>query len=100
VVRNGSSSRTQLLIARPRQLRSGCGGTFWPSSAPRIGPRGVQISNPWTINCGWFGGHGMPKASQQPGEPEEIPCEGSSRHPPGYGACDNSRLAGASHGLH
>ena len=28
LVRNGSSSRTQLLPTRPRRLRSGCGGTF------------------------------------------------------------------------
>ena len=25
---------------------------FWPSSAPRIGPQGVQTSHPWTANCG------------------------------------------------
>jgi len=31
---------------KPRRLRSGCGGTFWPLSAPRIGPRGVQTSLP------------------------------------------------------
>ena len=54
VVRNGSSSRTQLLSIRPGQLRSGCRGTCWPSSPPRIGPQGVQTSNPWTINCGLF----------------------------------------------
>ena len=41
---NGSSSRTQFLLKRPRQLRSGCGGTFWPSSVPRIGFWGVQTS--------------------------------------------------------
>jgi len=29
-------------------------GTFWPLSAPRIGPRGVQTSTPWTINRGLF----------------------------------------------
>ena len=34
VARNGSSSRTQFLPKRPRQLMSGCGETFWPSSAP------------------------------------------------------------------
>jgi hypothetical protein len=33
----------------------------------------------------------MPKASQQPGEPEEIPCEDSGRDPPGDGACSESR---------
>jgi len=31
-----------------------CRGTFWPSSAPRIGFRAVQTSNPWTTNCGPF----------------------------------------------
>ena len=54
MVRNASSSRTELLSTRPRQLRSGYGGTFLHLSAPRIGPRGVQTSTPWTINCGLF----------------------------------------------
>ena len=54
VVSNGSSSRTQLLPTRPRPLRSGCRGTFCPSSALRIGPWGVQTSTPWTVNCGLF----------------------------------------------
>jgi hypothetical protein len=54
VVRNGSSSRTQFLPKRPRQLGSGCGGTCCPSSVPRIGPGGVESSKPWTINCGLF----------------------------------------------
>jgi len=49
---------------------------------------------------GCFGGHGMPKASQRPGEPEEIPCEGSGRDPSGDGACSDSRVAGASQDLH
>ena len=31
---------------------------------------------------GCFGEHGIPRASQQPGEPEEIPCEGSDTDPP------------------
>jgi len=48
MVRNGSPSRTQLLPTRPRQCRSDCGGTFRHLSAPRIGPRGVQTSTPWT----------------------------------------------------
>jgi len=30
---------------------------------------------------GCFGGHGVPKASQQPGQPEEVPCEDSGRDP-------------------
>jgi hypothetical protein len=54
VVRNGSCSRTQFPSKRLRQPRSGCGGTFWPSSVLRIGFREVQTSNPWTINCGLF----------------------------------------------
>jgi hypothetical protein len=32
---------------------------------------------------GCFGGNGVPKMSQQPGELEEIPCKGSDRDPPG-----------------
>jgi len=54
MIRNGSSSKIQLLPRRPRRLRCGCGETFWPSSAPRIGPWGVQTSTPWTVNCGLF----------------------------------------------
>ena len=54
VVRNGSSSRTQFLPNRPRQFRSGCRWTSWPSSALRIGFRGVQTSNPGQKNCGLF----------------------------------------------
>jgi hypothetical protein len=37
VVRNGSYNSTQFLPKRPRQLRSGCGGTYWLSSELRIG---------------------------------------------------------------
>jgi len=48
---------------------------------------------------GYFGGHGLPKASQQPGQPEEIPRASSSRDPPGDSACRDSRVAGASQGL-
>jgi len=39
---------------KPRRLRSSCGGTFRPLSAPRIDPRGVQTSTPGTINYGLF----------------------------------------------
>jgi len=41
----------------------------------------------------------MPKASQQPEESEEIPCEGRGRDPPADGACGDSRVARASQGL-
>ena len=43
-----------------------------------------------------FEGCGLLKVSQQPGEPAEIPGEGSSRDPPWDGACGDSRVAGAS----
>jgi len=39
---------------KPRQLRTGCRGTFRSLSALRIGPRRVQTSTPGTINCGLF----------------------------------------------
>jgi hypothetical protein len=42
---------------------------------------------------GCFGGYVMLKVSQQPGELEEIPCEGSGRDPPGDGVCGDSRVA-------
>jgi len=48
---------------------------------------------------GCFEGHGLPKVSQQPGKPEEIPFEGSGRDPPGDSACGDSRVARASQGL-
>jgi len=41
----------------------------------------------------------MSKPSQQTGEPEEIPCEGTGRDPPGDGACGDNRVAGAAQGL-
>ena len=50
-----------------------------------------------TVGC--FRGHDMPKASQEPGEPEEIPCEGSGRDPPRDGACGDNRVAGVSQRL-
>jgi len=49
---------------------------------------------------GCFGGHGLPKASQQLGLSEEIPHEISGIDPPGDGACRDSRVAGASQGSH
>jgi hypothetical protein len=39
------------------------------------------------------------QVSQQPGEPEEIPCEGSGRDPPRDIACGDSIVARASQGL-
>ena len=49
---------------------------------------------------GCFEGHGLPKASQQPGEPEEIPHYSSGRDSPGDSACGDSKVAGVSQGLH
>jgi hypothetical protein len=46
-----------------------------------------------------FRSHGFPKASQQPGQSEEIPRESSGRDPPGDSACHNTRVAGESQGL-
>jgi hypothetical protein len=63
VVRNGSSS----------------GRNVWPLSAPIIVPRGVQTSTPCAINCGHYGGHGLPKASQQPRQREDTSRGFSSR---------------------
>jgi hypothetical protein len=53
-VRNGSSSRTQLLLTRTRQLRIGREGMFQHLSAPSFDPMGVQTSTNRTINCGLF----------------------------------------------
>ena len=69
-----------------------------PLSAPRIGLRGVQTSTPCTMNSGLFW-RTLLKASQQPGQPEEIPRESSGRDPPGDGACCDSIVAGAPQGL-
>jgi hypothetical protein len=46
-----------------------------------------------------FGGHGLPKASQQPGQSEEIPRESNGRDSGDDAYCDSS-VAGASEGLH
>jgi len=48
---------------------------------------------------GSFGGHGLTKASQQPGQSEEIPRESCGRDPPGDSACRDGRVARASQGL-
>jgi hypothetical protein len=56
----------------------------------RIGVQGVQTSNLAQKTVGHFGGHGVPKASQQLREPKEIPCDGNSRDLPGDGACGDS----------
>jgi hypothetical protein len=61
--------------------------------------RECRPKNPGKYTVGCFGGHGMLKASQQPGEPEEIPYENSSRDLPVDGMCGDSRVAGASQGL-
>ena len=64
----------------------------WPSVSAGLNTLDNKL---WAL----FGGHGVPRASQQPLEPEEIPCEGSGRDPPRDGACGDSRVAGASQGL-
>jgi len=62
-----------------------------------LGESRPQLPGLKTVGC--FEGHGLPKATQQPGEPEEIPLEGSGRDPPGDSACGDSTAAGASKGL-
>ena len=42
---------------------------------------------------GCFGGHGLPKATEQPGHPEEIHRESSGRDPTGDGACRDNKSA-------
>jgi len=65
----------------------------WPPRSPDLNPLDYK-----TVGC--FGGHGLPKASQQPGQSEEIPRESSGRDSPGDGAYRDSSVAGASQGLH
>jgi len=49
---------------------------------------------------GCFGGHSLPNALQQPGQPEEVARESSSTDPPeAVHACRDSRVARASHDL-
>ena len=100
VVRNVSSSRTQLLPARPRSQIVAAEEYSSVYQRLIISSQGVQTSTPWTINLSCFGGCGLLKASQQTGEPEEIPDESISRFPPGEGACHDSRGTGGSEGLH
>jgi hypothetical protein len=100
MVTNGSSSRTQFLPKS--QDASGvaaeeCSGLYQRRGLAlgesRPQPPGLKI-----VGC--FGGHGLSKASQQPGQCEEIPRESGGRDPPGDSACRDSRVAGASQGLH
>jgi len=41
-------------VQKPRRFTNGCGGTFQPLSALRIGLQRVQTSTPRSINCGLF----------------------------------------------
>ena len=40
--------------------------------------RECRPQTPGQQTVGYFGGHGVSKPSQQPGVPEEIPCEGTA----------------------
>jgi len=55
-----------------------------------------QLPGLYTVGC--FEEHALPKASQQPGQPEEISLEGS-RYVRGGGACCDSIGAEVSQGL-
>jgi len=61
----------------------------WPSGSADLKPLDNKL---WTVLEDM-------EASQQPGEPEEIPCKDSIRDLPGYSACSVSRVAGTSQGL-
>ena len=54
-----------------------------PLSARIFGHQGVQNSSTWTDNLCCFIRLGLLKASQPPGQPEEIPYESIIRDPPG-----------------
>jgi len=99
VVRNGSSSTTQFLSKSQddsgvaAEERSGlCQRRGLALGESRLQPQRLKI-----VGC--FGGNGLPKASHQPGQSEEILRESSGRDPPGDGACRDSRVAGASQDL-
>jgi len=99
MVRNGSSSRTYLL---PKSQEDS--GVAAEARVAIYQRRGLVLGEPrpqtpvlLTLDC--FGVHGLPKASQQPGQSEEISRQSSGRDPPGEVACRDSRVAGASQGL-
>ena len=99
MVRNGSSSRTQFL---PKvQDDSGVAAEELSGlyQGQGLALRESRLQTPGLKIVGYFGGHTLPKASQQPGQSEEIPRESSGRDPPGNGACRASRMAGVSQGL-
>ena len=62
-----------------------------------LGESRPQTPGLYFLGC--FGGHSLPKASQQPGQPGETPRKSSGRDPPVDGACRYSRVAGASQDL-
>ena len=62
-----------------------------------LGESRPQLPGLKTVGC--FEGHGLAKATQQPGEPEEIPLEGSGRDPLEDSACGDSTVTRASKGL-
>ena len=100
MVRNDSSNRTQFLPKSQddsevaAEERSGlCQRRGLALGKSRPQPPGLK-----TVGC--FGGYGLPKASQQPGQSEEILRESSGRDSPGDGAYRDSSVARASEGLH
>jgi hypothetical protein len=100
MVSNGSSRKNQLLPSS--QEGSGVAAEDpsafirtqnWLSWLADLNPLDCKL---W-VTC--VEGHGLPKASQKPGEPEEILPIGRSRDSPGDSACGNIRLARMSQGL-
>jgi len=74
-----------------RNVPAFIGAEVWPS--------GSKDFTVCTLTVGCFGGHRLPKASQQLGQTEEMHLESSGRDPPGDGTLRDSRVAGASQGL-
>ena len=90
MVRNGSSSRSQLLPTRPDDsgvaainVPAFISAEDWPSGSPDLNPLDYKL-------CAVLENMVCRKRQQQPGEPEEIPRESSGRDPHGDGACRDS----------
>ena len=70
-----SSLRKETTKVIRRKLLAFISAENWPSGSPDLTPLDSKL---WAA-C--FEEHGLPKGSQQPGEPKEIPCEGSGCDP-------------------
>jgi hypothetical protein len=99
VVRNGFSSRTLFLPKSQDDSGVAAEERSGPYQRRRLALKDTRPQPPRLKIVVCFGGHILPKASQQPGQSEEIARESRGRGPPGDGACRDSRVAGESQGL-